>query len=81
MDSIVNWIGNTFQQISETVISVLPKSPFVYIEMIPQVSQVLGVVNYFIPISSMITMAVAWLTCIGSWYIAQAILRWINVVD
>lgn len=45
------------------------------------VEEVLGYVNWFIPIGTMVTILTGWLACIAAYYVYQIILRWIKVVE
>jgi len=44
-------------------------------------NQVLGWVNYFLPISEMAAMLVAWTIAIGLYYAGSVVLRWLKVVS
>ena len=44
-------------------------------------SQLLGYINYFIPISEMLGALTLWLIAIGGYYLASIILRWAKAVS
>lgn len=74
-------IGDTVSNIGNQIIGILPKSPITYLEAIPEVEKYLGMVNWFIPIYTMIGLTEAWLTAIGIYYVVQAILRWVKIIE
>ena len=78
---LLNWLSEGFQSIWEKLIEILPKCPLYYLETIPEIQQYLGVLNWFMPISTMISIGIAWLECIVVYYMVQVILRWIKVIE
>jgi hypothetical protein len=44
-------------------------------------SQLLGYINYFLPLSEMVGITAAWLIAIASYYIASVVKRWIKVIS
>ena len=78
---LLSWLSNSFQSIWENLIEFLPKCPLYYFESIPEIKQYLGFLNWFMPISLMISIAVDWLICITIYYVLQVILRWIKVIE
>lgn len=74
-------LGETVSGIGNKILDILPKSPFVFLDANPQVSEILGFLNWFIPIDTMISMTEAWLTAIGIYYVLQAILRWAKIIE
>ena len=42
---------------------------------------VLGVVNYIVPIGTMLSIFSAWLTAVAAYYVYQIIMRWVKVID
>lgn len=76
-----NWLSEFFSSLSDKLIGILPKSPFYYLEMIPEVKQYLGMLNWFIPIYSMLSLAELWLTAIVVYYVVQGVLRWIKIIE
>lgn len=78
---LFNWISESFQTIGDKIVSFLPSSPIVYLESIPEVEKYLGMVNWFIPIYSMISLTEAWLLAVALYYIVQIVLRWIKAIE
>lgn len=75
-----NWICGLFDGIVNFVLLLLPDSPFATFEFPPEVQEILGYVNYFVPIQAMVNIALAWTGAIGVFYIYQAILRWAKAI-
>ena len=74
-------IGNTISDLWEKLVDFLPTSPIVFIQSIPEIEKYLGMLNWFIPIYTLIAMTEAWLTVIVTYYIIQAILRWGKIIE
>lgn len=67
--------------IANSILSVLPDSPFsAFIDKISEIPE-LGYLNYFIPVSEMIAIGEAWLTCIALFYLYQAVLRFVRMIE
>lgn len=77
----INSIGDTVKGIGNSILSILPKSPFVFLEASPEVKKVLEFLNWFFPIDTMIAMTEWWLVAIGIYYVIQAILRWAKIIE
>ena len=77
----LNSLGDTVKGIGNSIIGILPKSPFVFLDANPQIKEVLGFLNWFMPIDTMIAITEPWLTAIGIYYVLQAILRWANIIE
>lgn len=74
-------IGETLSGLGDKIIEFLPKSPFYYIEAYPEVKQVLRYLNWFIPIDTMLALTESWLTAIAIYYVIQAILRFVKIIE
>jgi len=75
-NSILNGLG----AVLTFVLLLLPKSPFAIIDNSP-IAEFLPTINYFVPISEMIAIGEAWLTCIAIYYIYVIALRWVRAID
>lgn len=78
--SIFDWLLNALTDFANTLLSVLPKSPFS--DLLNQFSDIpyLGWLNWFLPIRDFIYIGGLWLTVIGVFYLYQVIMRWIKVI-
>lgn len=62
------------------VLGFLPDSPFNF-EGASEFRQIMGYINYFIPIGTFIKILAGWLTAIGAYYVYSLILRWIKAIE
>lgn len=76
-----NWISEFFSDLGQKIVDFLPSSPIVYLESIPEVKKYLGMVNWFIPVYTMISLTEAWLLAIVVYYLVQVVLRWVKVIE
>ena len=65
----------------ETIISVLPTSPFTRFINALNSMPYLGYLNWFLPISQMIAIGEAWLVSIALFYLYSIILRWVKAIS
>lgn len=74
-------INAFLQAIAAAVLSILPNSPVR--PFIDQISNVpwLGLLNWFVPIGTMVSIGTAWLAAITIFYVYQVILRWAKVAS
>lgn len=77
-------LTDTLVSLGLQIISIFPASPFQpLINSLKgsAVAEVLGYVNWFIPIGTMLGILAGWLACIAAYYVYQIILRWIKVIE
>lgn len=86
-DNISNWwgnivdgINNVSNEIFQAIILFLPDSPFKDFAFPPEIEDFLGYLNYYVPFSTMVTIAFSWITCIGIFYGYQLILRFVQAI-
>ncbi len=75
------WLSDNLSSFWDSLIDALPKSPIYYLSSTPQVREVMGYVNFFIPIYTIVGMLEAWLFAIVVYYGLQLILRWIKFIE
>lgn len=66
------------------ILSLLPDSPFKILDELTPASkllEILGYVNWFIPIYTFVGIVEGWLVCVGVYYVYQIILRWLNAIE
>ena len=65
------------------VLSFLPDSPFLVLQNMSNTDMYKWIkwVNWFIPISSFISILEAWLVGIGLYYLYQIVLRWLKAIE
>lgn len=80
LKNIWNGITEILDEILSAVLILLPDSPFANIQIPYEVRQLLGYVNYFVPVSAMLAIGAGWLSAIGIYYLYQTILRWAKTI-
>lgn len=78
--SIWDKIVDVLNDIVSAIVLLLPDSPFADVEIPDEVVQIMGYVNYFVPVSAMLAIGISWLTAIGVYYLYQTILRWAKTI-
>lgn len=77
-------LTSTLVSLALSIINFFPESPIQ-----PAISNlsttafghVLGVVNYIVPIGTMLSIFSAWLAAVAAYYVYQIIMRWVKVID
>lgn len=80
MASIITSFLSWLKSMIVAAIDLLPDSPF-QIDLPDYVTDIVGYVNYFVPIGSMIKILTAWTAAILVWYAASLLLRWIKAIE
>lgn len=81
MKDVIDWINNVANAVFQWILSFLPTSPFADLTLPSQITDILGYVNYYVPISGMLVVAASWTGCILIYYAYQLILRHINAIS
>jgi hypothetical protein len=79
MTAIFNGILDGVAAIGNGLVWLLPTSPFTGIQNQLD-SDILGYINYFIPIDAMLSVGSAWLLAIGMYYVYMVVLRWAKAI-
>lgn len=79
-NNVTNTINEVFNEIFKFILLLLPDSPFKDLSLPPEIETFLGYLNYYIPFAEMVTIGLAWITCVSIYYSYQLILRFINAV-
>lgn len=74
-------LGETVSSLWEKIVDLMPTCPINFIHTIPEVEKYLGMLNWFIPIDSMISIGIVWVFAISVYYGVQLILRWIKAIE
>lgn len=66
-----------------SVVELFPESPFVVLDELSQSDFYtwLKYLNWFIPVSSFVTVLETWLAGVSLYYVYQIVLRWIKVIE
>ena len=67
--------------LANALLSFLPSSPFTKFFDSMEALPVLGFLNYFIPVSEMIAIGEAWTACVTIFYLYQAALRFVKMIE
>ena len=67
--------------LADTLLSFLPSSPFTKFLDSMEELPVLGTLNYFVPVSEMIAIGEAWTVCVTVYYLYQAALRFVKMIE
>ena len=77
----LNGLGETVSSLWEKIVGLFPTCPIDFIHTIPEVEKYLGMLNWFMPIDTMISFGVSWVLAIAVYYGIQLILRWIKAIE
>lgn len=77
----LNWLSDKFQNLIDNFFNLLPKSPIVYLTKNPDISRIIGYINWFCPIYLWISILENWLVCILTYYVVQVVLRWLKAIE
>lgn len=74
---------NALYGILETVLSILPNSPFAFIAEYSNsvIGQWLGWLNWFLPVNTFLVILETWLAGILIYYVIQIVLRWVKAIE
>lgn len=76
---LINLLIKGLGGILSFIFAILPDSPFKILSNSP-IEKYINSLNYFIPIEEMLAIGLAWLTCVGGYYLYQIALRWIKAI-
>lgn len=80
MENLFNWLSELVSNFGNTVIQVLPHSPFRdFIDNLVLPDYV-GFFNWFFPVKQLMTVLTIWLAAIGIFYFYSIIMRWIKLI-
>lgn len=77
---MLEWMKELINSFAQTLMSVLPTSPFQ--QFLGDFSDIpyLGWLNWFIPIGSFIRIGIVWLSAIAIFYLYSIIMRWVKMI-
>lgn len=78
---IINMIIVAIGTVINAVLSLLPDSPFLSIQLESIDSGLIKALNWIIPVQTIITIFGASLIAVGGYYLYQIILRWIKAIE
>lgn len=77
-------LSSTLVDLGKKVISFFPADPIqgaVSAAGVGPVGQWLGILNWFVPVGTILNILQLWLSAIAVYYIYQILLRWIKVIE
>lgn len=80
---VINFILEGLVAAINALLSIFPDSPFrASIETMQSRlgSQLLGYINYFLPVSEMLAILATWIVAISLYYVVSVILRWVKAI-
>ena len=75
IQAIINGLGGLVSLIEH-----LPRSPFIFINDITIDNQILGWINWIIPLEHMLAIIQLWLSAFGIWLLVSRGLRWAKII-
>lgn len=66
------------------ILSFLPDSPFKLLDNLGatgRIAEILGFVNWFVPIYAFVGIFEGWLVCVAIYYVYQIGLRWVKAIE
>lgn len=76
INSLLEWL----QGIADKAVDLLPDSPFQALDN-TLVKDFLPYLNWFFPVSFMISTMELWLSAIATYYLISIVLRWLKAID
>lgn len=81
MDNFLTWLTGILSNFGNAVIQLLPRSPFRQaIDSWVPPADTLGWLNWFFPVSQLLTVVVLWLAAVAGFYLFSVVLRWLKVI-
>lgn len=79
MTDFINSIIDVFSDLLNSIIEALPTSPFAQFTYSTLSNNLLGFLNYFLPISEVIAVLQLWVIAVAGYYIYKYILKFIRM--
>lgn len=71
---------DVFQSLLQRVLQLLPHSPFTTVASFVEGLPWLGWLNWFFPVSEILTILGAWLVAIAGFYLWSVVARWVKLI-
>lgn len=78
--TIFSWLGDKLNAVLSWIVAFLPDSPFRLLDT-TVLAPYIDVINYFVPVSFILSVTTAWLSCIFVYYTYSVIIRWIKLIS
>ena len=76
-------LSEIFTGLVSAVLSFCPPSPFGILDELAansQIAELLGFLNWFIPVNTFVAILEGWLACVAIYYVWQVVLRWLKAI-
>ena len=80
MQIFFDWMYKLASGLGRQVLKLLPTSPFRSFIDGFQAPQYLGWLNWFFPVSEIISILVLWLSAVALFYLYSVIMRWVKLI-
>lgn len=80
VNTLLQWMQTLVQKLGRKILALLPLSPFRSFIDSWQAPQYLGWLNWFFPVSTIITILNLWLAAIALFYLYSIIMRWVKII-
>ena len=77
---MLEWMQEVIGEFGQTLMEVLPTSPFQQFLSDFEGLPYLGYLNWFIPVGTFVRIGTAWLVAIGVFYLYSVIMRWVKMI-
>lgn len=78
---LLNTIVWLFGKVLSVIFSVLPNSPFINVTSSNSISKYMGYLAWLLPIKSIVTILVVWVSAMSIYYMYSSVMRWIKLID
>lgn len=81
VEGIFDSLSAALTEFALGVVDLLPDSPFGFLDTFEAPATVImGYVNWFVDIGTIINVFTLWLGCILAWYAYSIVLRWVKLI-
>lgn len=80
VSAFIQFFINAIGGVLGFLVGLLPVSPFTWLNG-SQFSDLLGKINFFIPVYDFVTILEAWLVSVAVYYLYSVYARWVKAID
>lgn len=75
------WMKELLDKFLALLLSLMPKSPFTDVIDSLEGLPYIGLINWFVPIGTLVGIGLLWLAAIATYYIYLVVARWVKLVS
>ena len=79
--ALYNNIVNVVTTLAQSILALLPRSPFAAQIAAWQPPQYLGWLAWFFPVKAILSIIALWLTAVTAFYLISIIARWVKIIS